>query len=150
MTKGTVNTGTKSANKLTDLEEFNKTTQKIIIIKKKQTQKSMGRNKRQFANNSQQKEIPFMAVDVEQDTRRASATRQRRNTSARVESRCLGAQASRAALPHSRDPRCWFSLPLSHRRKQVTGPRRPGRSTPPPLLGGQQSSVLRSPFKGLQ
>lgn len=55
MTKETINTGTKSANKPTDLKRFDKTTQIVKKTKGKKKKKSISRSKSQFANKSQQK-----------------------------------------------------------------------------------------------
>lgn len=111
MTKETISTGSKSANKPTDLKQFNKTTQHIV--KKSKTKKPTCRSESQFANKSQQKKIPFMAVYLEQDTRWASVKRQKQNMTVRLDSQYLGVYVSRAAPPTQLRPEILLFLTLN-------------------------------------
>ena len=77
----------------------------------------MCRSQSQFAHKSQQKKTPSMAVCLEQDTWRASAKRQRWNTTVRLDRQYLGAQVSRAALPTQLRPEIWLLLTFNLQKK---------------------------------
>lgn len=96
VTKGTINTGTKSASKPTDLEEFHKTTQQIIIIIKKSKHLHAER-KASLQKFSVEKDSIHGSLSGARHTTSVSK-RRRWNTAAGLDSQYLAAHVSRAAL----------------------------------------------------
>lgn len=106
MTKETRNTGTKSANKSTDLKQFNKTMQQIVKTSKPKNLHTEAKASLQTNLNRRRKRVHSWQ-SVWSKTR---DEHQRRDTTVSPDRQHLGAFASRAAPPTRPRPEIRFFL----------------------------------------